>query len=117
VRRIAVLYPQEVITADLIKQELQLQQDMAPVVSLQGLDLSETIEQYLNRYFNDFGDELPPPGLYHRIVQKVEKPLITACLTATRGNQLRAAELLGLNRNTLRDKIRKLDIKVIKVSE
>ena len=58
--------------------------------------------------------DLPPSGLYNRILRKVEFPLITATLAATRGNQIRAADLLGLNRNTLRKKIRDLGIKVIR---
>ena len=49
-----------------------------------------------------------------RVLRELEYPLITAALTATRGNQIRAAELLGLNRNTLRKKIRDLDIQVIR---
>ena len=65
-------------------------------------------------YFASFGQDLPPPGLYNRILRKVESPLITAALAATRGNQIRAADLLGLNRNTLRKKIRDLGIKVIR---
>jgi two-component system nitrogen regulation response regulator GlnG len=65
-------------------------------------------------YFMSFGNELPPLGLYGRILRKVELPLITAALAATRGNQIRAADLLGLNRNTLRKKIRDLGIKVIR---
>ena len=64
-----------------------------------------------------FGQELPPSGLYTRILRKVEFPLITAALAATRGNQIRAADLLGLNRNTLRKKIRDLGIKVIRTPE
>ena len=55
---------------------------------------------------------MPPPGLYHRILKEIEVPLLTAALAATRGNQIRAADLLGLNRNTLRKKIRDLDIQV-----
>ena len=47
-------------------------------------------------------------------VQEVERPLISICLAATRGNQIRAAQLLGLNRNTLRKKIRDLGLEVIR---
>jgi len=52
----------------------------------------------------------------HRILREVEHPLLTAALAATRGNQIRAADLLGVNRNTLRKKIRDLDIQVIRTS-
>ena len=79
-------------------------------------DLSESVERFLAKYFSEFGDNLPPPGLYHRILKEVEYPLIGAALAATRGNQIKAAELLGVNRNTLRKKIRDLDVQVIRNS-
>ncbi|HWP15112.1 MAG TPA: helix-turn-helix domain-containing protein, partial [Xanthobacteraceae bacterium] len=78
--------------------------------------ISTAMERHLSRYFADFGDRLPPPGLYHRILREVEQPLLSAALAATRGNQIRAADLLGVNRNTLRKKIRDLDIQVIRTS-
>lgn len=74
----------------------------------------QSFERYLNRYFADFGDALPPEGLYHRLLREFEEPLIHAALAATNGNQLRAAHLLGLNRNTLRKKIREQNIRVIR---
>ena len=77
-------------------------------------DLSEQVERYLMTYFSSFGRELPPPGLYDRIIRQVEQPLLSAALAATRGNQIRAAELLGLNRNTLRSRIKALDIRVFR---
>jgi two-component system nitrogen regulation response regulator GlnG len=73
------------------------------------------MERHLSRYFGGYtGDNLPPPGLYHRVLKEVEGPLISAALAATRGNQIKAAELLGVNRNTLRKKIRDLDVQVIR---
>ena len=117
IRRMVVLYAQDQITYDLILQEFSSQTIGHSHTRTEEFDISEAIEHYLVGYFQSHGDELPPSGLYHRILHKMEKPLLTACLTATRGNQLKASELLGLNRNTLRDKIRKLDIKVIKTSE
>lgn len=74
--------------------------------------LAETVEQHLQRYFDLHGDDLPPPGLYDRIMRESERPLIQIALDACNGNQLRCAELLGLNRNTLRKKIAELDIQV-----
>ena len=73
-------------------------------------------ERYMTQLFGKYGDGLPPPGLYHRILRELEVPLIAATLGATRGNQIKAAEVLGLNRNTLRKKINDLDIKVMRSS-
>jgi len=56
-------------------------------------------------------DESPPPGaLYHRALAAFEKPLIEYALGRTGGNQLRAAQLLGINRNTLRKRIGELGL-------
>lgn len=74
--------------------------------------LAEAVEQHLQRYFDLHGDALPPPGLYDRIMRESERPLIQIALDACNGNQLRCAELLGMNRNTLRKKIADLDIQV-----
>jgi two-component system, NtrC family, nitrogen regulation response regulator GlnG len=117
-RRLAALYPQETITTAVIENELS-----PPSPSPSGGEdsrpeenLSASVERYLNRYFGGFGDGLPPPGLYHRILREIEYPLLSAALAATRGNQIRAADLLGVNRNTLRKKIRDLEIQVIRTS-
>jgi len=77
-----------------------------------GEKLSESVEGHLRRYFDLHGGSLPPPGLYQRILREVEAPLIEIGLDATGGNQARCAELLGLNRNTLRKKITLLDLEV-----
>ena len=58
-------------------------------------NLSAAVERNLTRYFAGFRDGLPPPGLYHRILREIEYPLLSAALAATRGNQIRAADLLG----------------------
>jgi two-component system nitrogen regulation response regulator GlnG len=116
-RRLAALYPQETITAAVIEQELS--QPTAPLGSGEpqvGDSLSGAVERHLAAYFAEFEDGLPPAGLYHRILREVEFPLLTAALAATRGNQIRAADLLGVNRNTLRKKIRDLDIQVFRGS-
>ncbi len=74
--------------------------------------LSESVEVHLQRYFDLHGDALPPAGLYDRILHEIERPLLQVALDATGGNQLRCADLLGINRNTLRKKLTELNIEV-----
>lgn len=74
--------------------------------------LGASVERHLRRYFDQHGNMLPPPGLYARILREVEAPLIEIALGATAGNQAKCADLLGINRNTLRKKITDLDIEV-----
>ena len=119
VRRLAALYPQETIVESLIEAELAEPESYAaegfePKTHSQPLTLAESIEQHLETYFAQFGNDIPPPGLYHRILRELEAPLITVSLAATRGNQIKAAEMLGLNRNTLRKKIRDLELPVVR---
>jgi two-component system, NtrC family, nitrogen regulation response regulator GlnG len=113
VRRLAALYSQEVIGVDAIEAELA--ETMTPegngdASANEGL--SSAAERHLRDYFAAHKGGLPPSGLYDRVLREIERPLIQLTLGATRGNQLRAAQLLGLNRNTLRKKIRELDIEV-----
>jgi two-component system nitrogen regulation response regulator GlnG len=74
--------------------------------------LSASVARHLKRYFDLHGGQLPPAGVYQRILKEVETPLIEIALDATAGNQARCADLLGINRNTLRKKITDLDIRV-----
>ncbi len=76
-----------------------------------GQNLSSAIYRNLEKYFKAHEGSLPPAGLYDKIVKEVERPLISLTLKATGGNQIKAAELLGLNRNTLRKKLKNLDIR------
>jgi two-component system nitrogen regulation response regulator GlnG len=79
-----------------------------------GEGLSAAVERHLKGYFAAHKGSFPAAGLYDRVLREVERPLIVLTLGATRGNQIRAAHLLGLNRNTLRKKIRELDIPVVR---
>ena len=74
------------------------------------LSLAGAAQFHIDRYFRAHDDDLPPAGLYTRVMAEVEKPLIEETLRSTAGNQLKAADVLGLNRNTLRKKIRELGI-------
>jgi len=115
VRRLAALHPEDMLTAEIVESELAEAVPPPPVeTGKTPRELSEMVERYLAGHFASYGRELPPAGLYDRVLQHVERPLLMAALTATRGNQIRAAALLGLNRNTLRKKIRDLDIQVFR---
>jgi len=115
IRRLAALYSQEVIGLDVIEMELADAAPMpAPTEERRSEGLADAVERHLKDYFSAHKDGLPASGLYDRILQEIERPLISLSLTATRGNQIKAAQLLGLNRNTLRKKIRELDIQVIR---
>jgi two-component system nitrogen regulation response regulator GlnG len=116
VRRLAALYSQEVIGADVIEAELAETPAPAevPAESPGGEGLSAAVERHIIDYFAAHKGTLPAAGLYDRILREIERPLIVATLGATRGNQIKAAHLLGLNRNTLRKKIRELDIPVVR---
>ncbi|MFD2237866.1 nitrogen regulation protein NR(I) [Aureimonas populi] len=117
IRRLSALYPQEEISAAIVEHEIAAD-FIRPGAEEQGngkpVDLSASVERYLADYFTSFGNDLPPPGLHGRVLREVEYPLIAAALAATRGNQVKAADLLGVNRNTLRKKIRDLDVMVVR---
>ncbi|MFO7855552.1 MAG: nitrogen regulation protein NR(I) [Paracoccaceae bacterium] len=111
-KRLAALVSDDVIGVEDVEAELAARPVLAPEGPERGASLGASVEAHLRNYFQLHGDALPPPGLYDRILKEIELPLIALTLSATRGNQLRAADLLGINRNTLRKKIRELDIPV-----
>ncbi len=112
VRRLTALYSDEVVGISVIEAELADVSPPAP--EPEGNGLGDSMERHLRSYFLAHGEGLPAPGLFDRVIREVERPLIALTLEATRGNQIRAAEVLGLNRNTLRKKIRDLSIPVIR---
>src|SRR5436190_1511411 len=115
VRRLAALYSQEVIGVGIIEAELgEAQATCDPAEGPGGEGLAAAVERHIKGYFAAHKGGLPAAGLYDRVLREVERPLIVLTLGATRGNQIRAAHLLGLNRNTLRKKIRELDIPVVR---
>ncbi len=114
-RRLSALAREDVISAAMLQVELK-EGDRAPLTSpIVAQGLADNVEQHLARYFANFGDVLPPDGLYDRVLAEIERPLLLLSLAATRGNQIRAAKLLGLNRNTLRKKLTDLEIDAGKV--
>ena len=127
VRRLAALYGEDTIGLRLVERELEqsasVEESATPAEASASADpaaasaarkesLASAAERHIRSYFAAHEGRLPARGLHTRIMREVERPLIQTTLEATRGNQLKAAELLGLNRNTLRKKIKELAIPV-----
>ncbi|MDJ0628230.1 MAG: response regulator, partial [Rhodobacter sp.] len=113
IRRLVVTSSEEEIARPEVELVLGNQPAMEPLTGGgDGDKLGASVAKHLRRYFDLHGGVLPPPGLYQRILREVEMPLIEIALDATGGNQAKCADLLGINRNTLRKKITDLDIHV-----
>ena len=113
VKRLGLTAREHEISLTEVEQSLENQPEMEAPFGKAGTEkLSSDIERHLRRYFDLHGNILPPVGLYNRILKELEVPLIGVSLEATGGNQAKCADLLGINRNTLRKKISELDIKV-----
>ncbi len=113
IKRLLAMEVEDVIPASAVERELA--EMPAPTASPYGTsnagnNLAEAVENHMSNYFAGFGTQLPPPGLYERMLAEMEPPLLRAALSATHGNQLKAADLLGINRNTLRSKLRERKI-------
>jgi two-component system nitrogen regulation response regulator GlnG len=115
-RRLAALTPQEVISGEVIAGELA-----EPASHLSegdrhsdGEDLGQAVERHIRQVLAGSSDGMPTRDIYDQVLAEVERPLIKMTLAATRGNQIKAAAMLGLNRNTLRKKIKDLDIPVVR---
>ncbi len=113
VKRLGLTSREHEISLTEVEQSLESQPEMQGSFGKAGAEkMSNDIERHLRRYFDLHGNILPPVGLYNRILKELETPLIAISLEATGGNQAKCADLLGINRNTLRKKISELDIKV-----
>ncbi len=111
-RRLAVLARNRTITGDLLAEQLSQAATPfgEPADHIPAADLQMSVEKQINEIFEEFSPSLPPNGLYHRVVNRVENPLLKIAMERCSGNQIKAAKLLGLNRNTLRKKLLDLDI-------
>ena len=117
VKRLSALYSEEMITLEAIEAEIAETSPTPDEDDGDGDGLSHSVERHLKTYFSAHGETLPSSGLYGRVLREVERPLINLTLAATQGNQIKAAQVLGLNRNTLRKKIRELNIPVVRGSK
>jgi two-component system nitrogen regulation response regulator GlnG len=109
-KRIAALSPSPIITARDVERELAAGRTAAG--GEEAEDFEQTMKRRLQRLFAAAAPDLPPSGLHDRVLAEVERPLIQLALKATKGNQIRAAAMLGINRNTLRKKIQLLGVRI-----
>ena len=116
VRRLAALYADESISKEIVQAELNIGDRQSIPAASGPIDVSAAVDTHVAQLLRDHEPKLPPPGVYQRVLDKVEAPLIAMVLNACGGNQIKAAELLGLNRNTLRKKIRAHSIEIVKHS-
>jgi len=117
VQRLSALYPQDTITAELIDSELHASQpsrSSAAGDSNSNQSLTTSVNLLASQLLENHSQESPVDDLYQTVLHQMEEPLILTTLKATRGNQIQAAKVLGLNRNTLRKKIKELDLGVTK---
>ncbi len=118
-RRLAALCPDQVIGGDAVRAELVEHEPehggAGPGSAASGPEpLAGAVERHIRQFLAAHRDGMAPSDIYERVLAEVERPLIQMTLAATRGNQIKAAAMLGLNRNTLRKKIRDLDIAVVR---
>lgn len=107
--RLAALISESQLSGAMVRDALK---PMQPVrkASGSGTSLQQMIEAHLHQYFNMHKHALPASGLYERVLEAMEKPLLRVTMEAVDGHQLHAAEVLGINRNTLRKKLRERGI-------
>jgi len=111
--RLSLVSNNEIIDEKITKHELSMiTSEETDLNTLEGSKISKSLEIHLSHYFRSLGDSLPAPGLYQTVLKEVEIPLINLTLALCDGNQIKAANLLGINRNTLRKKIKDYDLVV-----
>ena len=116
IMRLNALYVDETINSDIIKTELNLIAKPFQKIAMNEDNIEGAIEEYLVKLLNDSEQDVLFGKLYKMVQDKFEAPLIAMSLNACKGNQIKAAALLGLNRNTLRKKINIHNIEISKHS-
>lgn len=116
IKRVSALHPDPSITLQTIQEAFGQKSPSLPEISRNNLknsdeNLSEAVDRILSGWFEAHGNQNMAPGLYDRVLKEVEKPLLRLTLEYTKGNQSEASEVLGINRNTLRKKLKDLDIR------
>ncbi len=113
-KRISVLHSENIINSEIISNLIDKSQDTDNekdfIKENEKNSFRKVINLILNHFFNSIDEDDSNLNLYERITSEFEKPLIIKALNYCKGNQIKTAKLLGINRNTLRSKIAKLNI-------
>ncbi len=117
VQRLTALYPQERITLELVEAELSASRTNTAELETGMVDdqrLQASVAAFTSQLLDHHSDDQAIENLYQTVLREIEEPLLNVVLRAARGNQIQAAKMLGLNRNTLRKKIRELELQVVR---
>ena len=119
IKKICVLYSESTIPSQVIHEELNFRDIEKNDINKQHSSISDSIFLHLNGFFEALNshDDNSKLNLYGKLIVEFEKPLIKKTLDFCKGNQIKTAEMLGINRNTLRKKIKELKINVKKQPE
>ena len=107
--RTCALYSEDILSEEII--DLELKQTKTDNDNTEKEDLSNIIDSYFSNNFNKLL-KVNNKNIHSDIISEVERSIIQNVLIITKGNQLKASEMLGLNRNTLRKKIGDLNINI-----
>lgn len=114
IKRISVLSTENIIDRYIVENMLSLNYSDKNNIKIKNINKKESLKSYLENFFEEFyssiGNENTELNLYDKFLTEFEKPVIIKTLKYCSGNQMKAAKILGLNRNTLRSKISKYKI-------
>ena len=114
VMRLVALHADEVISTQIISYELSLSKKSEAINFTPSSDLQAALEVYISKLLRQHNNDEVNGEIYQTVINKIEAPLISMTINEFAGNQIKAASALGLNRNTLRKKIRTHNIEIIK---
>ncbi len=111
IERLTVLHPDPIITLKSVQSTIGAEDPLQAPKFQQKENLADAAERILKQWFLAHKNLPIASGLYTRVIQEVERPLLKLTLDYTKGNQSEASEILGINRNTLRKKLKELNVR------
>ncbi|MEC7734847.1 MAG: nitrogen regulation protein NR(I) [Pseudomonadota bacterium] len=109
--KLSALYTEDLLDTKILKKEIKILKDMDKKISDTAKGFLSLISNYFSKNISKISED-HSGEIYNHYINEVEKALLVEILKSKNGNQLRASEILGLNRNTLRKKITELNIDI-----